>query len=174
MIGVIEQRLCFLLLLKKKCLWKRLNHLLTIIIILLPRDFYLSGLDMRSRLAIGFIFLYMIALCRPVAPLIEYYANQDFFATVLCINKDKPELKCNGQCILMQKLKKSVHEESSSAPVPKVNFEDYPIGIMSSLRTPLQQFPITLSIGNANYWDNYYFISGTDLFHPPRPYRAYS
>lgn len=125
---------------------------------------------MRARFAIGFIILYLIALCRPVAPLIEYYANKDFFATVLCINKDKPELKCNGKCILMQKLKKAVQEESSSAPVPKVNFEDYPIGFISSLITSLQQFPVTLSIGNSNYWDNYYFISGTDLFHPPQAY----
>jgi hypothetical protein len=129
---------------------------------------------MRARFAIGFIILYLIALCRPVAPLIEYYANKDFFATVLCINKDKPELKCNGQCILMQKLKKAVQEESSSAPVPKVNFEEYPIGFISSLETSLQQFPITISIVNSNYWDNYYFISGTDLFHPPRPTQAHS
>lgn len=129
---------------------------------------------MRPKFAIGFIFLYMVALCRPVAPLIEYYANKDFFATVLCINKEKPEMKCNGQCILMQKLKKAVHEESSSAPVPKVNFEDYPIGIISPLKSPLQLFPITLSIGNSSYSDNYYSISGTDPFHPPRPFQAIS
>ena len=77
-------------------------------------------------------------------------------------------MKCNGQCILMQKLKKSVREESSSAPVPKVNFEDYPIGIISPLKSPLQLFPIILSIANSTYKEIYYSISGTDLFHPPR------
>lgn len=123
---------------------------------------------MRPKFSIGFVFLYLVALCRPVAPLIEYYANKDFFATVLCINKDKPELKCNGQCILMQKLKKVAREESSPAPVPKVSFEDYPIGFISCLNPSLQQFSDALATGKSLYRVNYYSVSGTDLFHPPR------
>lgn len=129
---------------------------------------------MRARFAIGFVFLYLIALCRPVAPLIEYYANRDFFATVLCINKNKPELKCNGQCILMQKLKKAVQEESSSAPVPKVNFEDYPLGLISPPGSSLQITLIEISLSYSFYQDNYFSATGSNLFHPPRPSFLYS
>jgi len=129
---------------------------------------------MRVRLAIGFIILYLVALCRPVAPLIEYYANKDFFATVLCINKDKPELKCNGQCILMQKLKKAVQEESSSAPIPKVNFEDYPIGFISLSESFHQLIPIEISACYTLYQDSHVSSAASDLFHPPRPSLLYS
>lgn len=129
---------------------------------------------MRTRFAIGFIFLYLIALCRPIGPLIEYYANKDFFATVLCINKDKPELKCNGQCILMQKLKKAVQEESSSASLPKVNFEDYPIGFISSSGSSLQLILIEISVCHSFYEDRYISFTQTDLFHPPRHSFPYS
>lgn len=123
---------------------------------------------MRPKFAIGFVFLYLVALCRPVAPLIEYYANKDFFATVLCINKDKPEMMCNGQCILMQKLKKVVHEESSPAPAPKVNFEDYPIGFISCLASSLHHPAYSVTISNSIYLNDYSSLSGNDLFHPPR------
>ena len=57
----------------------------------------------------GFIFitLYLLALTKPVSPYLEYAINKDFIATVLCINKDKPELKCNGKCHLTKQLKKA-------------------------------------------------------------------
>jgi hypothetical protein len=32
--------------------------------------------------------------------------NYDYISKVLCINKDKPELKCNGKCHLMKELAK--------------------------------------------------------------------
>lgn len=36
---------------------------------------------------------------------IDFKLNQDYIARVLCINRDKPELHCEGNCILMQKIK---------------------------------------------------------------------
>ncbi|MBC8644541.1 hypothetical protein H9W95_12115 [Flavobacterium lindanitolerans] len=45
-------------------------------------------------------------------PVIEYAINYDYIATVLCINKDKPEMKCNGKCHLMKELAKSSQDDS--------------------------------------------------------------
>jgi hypothetical protein len=36
----------------------------------------------------------------------DYAINYDYISKVLCINKDKPELKCNGKCHLMKELAK--------------------------------------------------------------------
>src|SRR5699024_7192955 len=36
---------------------------------------------------------------------VDFKIHQDYIAEVLCINRDKPELHCNGKCILMQKIK---------------------------------------------------------------------
>tara|TARA_B100000678_G_scaffold92423_1_gene77164 strand:- start:41816 stop:42130 length:315 start_codon:yes stop_codon:yes gene_type:complete len=44
---------------------------------------------------------------------VEYLANYDYIAKVLCINKDQPELHCNGKCYLMKQLAKGVAQKSN-------------------------------------------------------------
>ncbi len=41
----------------------------------------------------------------------DYLVDYDYISTVLCINKDKPELHCNGQCYLMQEMAKVAEEQ---------------------------------------------------------------
>lgn len=48
--------------------------------------------------------------------LIDFKVNQDFIAEVLCMNKDKPEMACNGQCYLARQFRKT--EERKDKPVP--------------------------------------------------------
>ena len=36
---------------------------------------------------------------------LQYVINKEFFATVLCINRDKPELGCAGKCQVTEQLK---------------------------------------------------------------------
>ena len=124
---------------------------------------------MRTRLAITFILLYGVALMRPALPLVEYYVKWDQYQAN-CINKAKPELQCNGQCILMQKIKASTGEQNSpiAPPAPvKINFEDYPIGIIEHLES-----------GHGNLWklrslpsDKNEALSHQqsvcEIFHPP-------
>jgi hypothetical protein len=43
---------------------------------------------------------------------VDYLANQSYYSNVLCVNKDKPELACKGQCILMQKLSLKSHQRT--------------------------------------------------------------
>lgn len=85
-------------------------------------------------LAIFFYLLYLLAMVRPIMPIIEYYANYDYIATELCENKDKPYLECNGKCYLKKQLKEVNHtDHDHKSTVPPINFDDYPI-------TPLDQF----------------------------------
>ena len=37
--------------------------------------------------------------------------NQGYIAKELCVNKDKPQLHCNGKCYLMKKLKQAEEKE---------------------------------------------------------------
>ncbi|MDM8172826.1 hypothetical protein QT327_00440 [Olivibacter sp. 47] len=41
-----------------------------------------------------------------------FYANRDYIAQNLCENRTRPELHCNGQCVLMKKLKKEQEREA--------------------------------------------------------------
>lgn len=115
-----------------------------------------------------FLILYIIALARPLAPLLEYQANRDFFVEVLCINKAKPELKCNGQCALTQKLKKAFNDETQPVSVPNtVKLDDYPIGFISLYRNSIK-LEVLLSfsypdVSNEPVAFGYF----SEIFHPP-------
>lgn len=61
-----------------------------------------------------FIIVTLIVF-RPVVPLADYLIDYEYISTVLCINKDKPEMKCNGKCYLMQELAKVAEEQKQDA-----------------------------------------------------------
>ncbi|MDJ1506173.1 hypothetical protein [Xanthocytophaga agilis] len=42
---------------------------------------------------------------------LSFKVNQDYIARVLCINKAKPQLNCNGKCYLAKKLKQAEEQE---------------------------------------------------------------
>jgi len=82
--------------------------------------------------ALFFYMLYMIAMMRPVMPILEYYANYEYVATVLCENRDKPALACNGKCYLEKEMKKiasshSSHKHHNNSTVPQIDFTKYPV-----------------------------------------------
>jgi hypothetical protein len=49
--------------------------------------------------------------------LAEFFLNQDYIAKVLCINRAKPQLACNGQCQLMKKMKQETQKEQTGNAV---------------------------------------------------------
>jgi len=101
---------------------------------------------------------------RPVLPLFEYLVNQDYIAEFLCINKDKPELACNGKCYLAKQLKKASEEKRNN--LPAIEMKDYPIGIVELLS--FQPKTTTFSaIQYDNYNNMYSFSYLNTVFHPP-------
>ncbi len=85
--------------------------------------------------ALFFYLLYMIAMMRPVMPVLEYYANNEYIVTVLCENRDKPAMACNGKCYLEKELAKvsgessNKHEHSNKAP--HIDLSKYPVSPLS-------------------------------------------
>ncbi|MDZ7877085.1 MAG: hypothetical protein U5L45_05420 [Saprospiraceae bacterium] len=47
---------------------------------------------------------------------VNFKINQDFIAKNLCENRAKPKMHCNGNCVLMKKLKKADNEEQKQIP----------------------------------------------------------
>ena len=87
---------------------------------------------------IGVIFalsLYIWGLAAPFLPLVDYVVKYDYYVNVLCVNKDKPELACKGQCILMQKLQAEAEKQKPS-PVtfnPEEELSFYVVGFFNPL-----------------------------------------
>ena len=62
---------------------------------------------------IASILLISVVLFKPVMGVymvIDYELNKDYISKYLCENKDRSELKCEGKCYLMKKLRKSAAE----------------------------------------------------------------
>lgn len=91
--------------------------------------------------------------------------NQRYIAKELCINKDKPQLHCNGKCYLMRKLKQAQDkEQKQEQQFQKIQlqeaiivlpflFKQYPVAAL--------QMRIPVSTGIP--------VSQVDaIFHPPQ------
>lgn len=105
----------------------------------------------------------MIAMLRPIAPFVEYAINYDYISKVLCINKDKPELQCNGKCQLMQKLEKQQDDDFKSLRIVQ---EDYPIGFVELLKITSQKI-ISVKEEVFSGANNYSYLFIISVFHPP-------
>lgn len=96
--------------------------------------------------------------------------NYDYISKVLCINKAKPLLKCNGKCHLMKELAKAAESEkplssdkkdNSKQEVEVLFFQD-----IKSLIVEQIYFQNKTSINN-NYSNLYFHLNGCSVFHPP-------
>ncbi len=89
---------------------------------------------MNKIIGIGLFFLYLFTVIRPIIPYIEYAVNKNYIAKVLCVNKKKPELHCNGKCYLNRQLKKVNESEatSNSSMPPKIELEKHSIALINN------------------------------------------
>jgi len=104
-------------------------------------------------------------MLRPIAPLVEYVINYDYISKVLCINKDKPELSCNGKCQLMKKIEQQQQEDFNSL---QINMEEYPIGFVEIFNLPENTTNQNLKNNKLFYYKfDYHFAFHQEIFHPP-------
>ncbi|MDQ0109680.1 hypothetical protein J2T02_004824 [Chitinophaga terrae (ex Kim and Jung 2007)] len=46
--------------------------------------------------------------------MLDFFINQDYISKNLCVNRDKPELHCNGKCHLAKKLKEEERKDQEN------------------------------------------------------------
>ena len=109
-------------------------------------------------------------LLKPIFPVVDYIVNYDYISKVLCENKAKPELKCNGKCHLMKELAK---ESETEKPISndKKDSSKYEIEVLfceeiKSIVLEQIYFEYTTSIGD-NYANIYFHSVSCSVFHPP-------
>ncbi|MBI4931444.1 MAG: hypothetical protein HY841_11815 [Bacteroidetes bacterium] len=96
----------------------------------------------------------------------DYYINKDNIAKVLCINKDKPQMHCEGKCHLKKQLEEQDKEEQS--PVNPVK-EKNEIQLFSQNNSDIHLFSPSVT----NELISYYSFPLSDkhllsVFHPPK------
>ena len=58
------------------------------------------------------IFLTFFMVFEPLIPLVDYAVNYKYINQVLCVNKSKPMLHCNGKCYFAKELSQSNETQS--------------------------------------------------------------
>jgi hypothetical protein len=94
-----------------------------------------------------------------------YELNKNYIAAVLCENKAKPKLHCNGKCYLAKKLKQAENsqqkqEQSSS----KHFFADHFLITGFKFKSYIRQTAVYTSCEIKVY----YSLGGNSIFHPPQ------
>src|SRR5690606_36601862 len=118
----------------------------------------------KSMLLLATVMLFKAFLAPAV--FIDFKLNQDYISKVLCINRETPQLNCDGQCVLMQKMKSTQdadHPEQSQSPKTQL------LEIFSELTalfqplsyrfTPQEFFTFNEVVSLENF---------STIFHPPK------
>jgi hypothetical protein len=111
------------------------------------------------------IGLYALTLSQAYMPHVNYWMNRDFIASVLCENKEKPELECNGKC----HLKKQIQENSDDNP----EGEEVSSQMMVEFFEPTIDHTVewlveTITNSFYNYSEPLETGFSSSVFHPPR------
>ncbi|NRS90086.1 hypothetical protein HNQ02_003021 [Flavobacterium sp. 7E] len=115
------------------------------------------------------VIILLLLFLKPILPVIDYAVNYEYISQVLCINKAKPELKCNGKCHLMKELAKASDDDRTASSEKKQStnpFVDLFVAEVASYdflvfqKTAAQQSPA--------YYTNFYSHLDSDVvFRPP-------
>ena len=124
---------------------------------------------MKTALVYILLIATLLPAISPWGTIAYYHINKDYIARVLCENRDKPQLHCDGQCYLAKQLKaqqdkqdKETSERVQNTPVlqlfcqinlPFLFGADWTLG--SSISLPAYHFPA-------------YIVSLTGLLRPPQ------
>jgi hypothetical protein len=95
-----------------------------------------------------------------------FFANRNYVAQQLCVNKKKPVLKCNGKCYLSKKLKES-NEENEQQPSPSIKqWQETSPCILSIFQFNISS-PSQVKVYQPAPVSRYHFFPYLDVFHPP-------
>jgi len=114
--------------------------------------------------------MYLLAWIVPYMPFIEYKLNKKYIAKVLCVNKDKAQMQCNGKCHLKKQLEKANstpghHQQKQSQTAAPLK-SDTVVIILYLLK---HQYTNVIKYEKKTpHINNYEFEFTSDVFHPPK------
>lgn len=109
----------------------------------------------------------MIFLVKPIFPLVSYVIQYDYIVNELCVNRDRPDLHCNGKCHLMK-------EMANAAAAEKQADKDYKFPVLEQISFVTAWYEVTLPVvftlpvSHSFFYLNVYdYTSVYDGFRPP-------
>ena len=121
---------------------------------------------MRKTIAIAFSLLILLLAWKDLVIYGLFKVNQDYIAEVLCINRAKPELKCNGHCHLSKTLEENNNPQKKSPIVPQQDQQNAQFSQINKISIHLYM----LNQGKQKlHFEKLLFPDSclSDIFHPP-------
>ena len=113
--------------------------------------------------------LALFMLLKPILPVIDYVVNYEYITKVLCVNKAKPKLQCNGKCHLMKELAKASESEKPISSNKKIATQELEILFFEKIKS-FKIIPIYFEEKQntiSNYSNSYSFLNSVSVFRPP-------
>jgi len=119
------------------------------------------------------VYILLIATLMPsISPwgTIAYYqVNKDYIARVLCENRDKPQLHCDGQCYLAKQLKAQQDRQDKETTERVQNTPIMQLFCQTNLPFQFRQIgPLWQSVEFFSYHFPAYIAPVAGLFRPPQ------
>jgi len=122
---------------------------------------------LRGLITYFLLFSTLSVSLAPAFIVAGFELNKDYIATTLCVNRDKPQLHCNGKCYLMKKLKAAEeNERKENTRLKMETFSGYfNIKTFTNLKT---QFFLLSDFTPVAHYISFYVsrVSGS-IFKPP-------
>ncbi len=122
---------------------------------------------MRVRIiSIILLMAYLSIWLKPLFPYIDYELNREYIVKALCIERDKEENTCQGQCHLNKQIEKnSSQEEEEERGILVRAFENETYCLTTNMVDPI--ISKTIDCSPCIYLSNYKYLIHKDHFHPP-------
>ena len=107
-----------------------------------------------------------------VAIIMQFESNRSYYAEVLCINKNRPEMACQGKCILMQRLNNQYEQEQQTTNHKLKNLIDRELTLFCQNTNLIDINSFLKIVSDKAIFNSYsknFFPQSTsnDIFHPP-------
>lgn len=118
---------------------------------------------MKTTLTILLVFLFLLQSFTRTFIIVNYQVNKDYISNVLCENKEKKAMHCEGKCHLKKELQKEEKKEST----PSGSKENFEIILYSEKTTTLSFVGFELAKSSFIYTEIYPQDFTGKIFHPP-------
>jgi hypothetical protein len=118
------------------------------------------------------LFLAILFLLQPVSKVlyvVDYSLNKAYIISTYCINREKPQLACEGKCHLTKQLTKAGQAEKAHLVKEKIKILYFMGSVLSFLASPAK----TGSSVHTLYLLSYSFGVAQRIFHPPQAAYSY-
>jgi hypothetical protein len=117
------------------------------------------------------VVLMLVTVMRPLLPTITYALGKEYIAGQLCVNKNKPQLRCNGKCFLMKRQKEmaeSTQPDTSGSQSSRQILEEIVFAPSPDKGATILELPSTAKVMRGSYHFSMVSFAGDVDFPPPK------